>query len=191
MKRRSMLTPSPMADTLTGNCGDERTYDFHQTSPSNSIQSPETQRGEHHDQEMFCPCCGSRVSHGTSNGLSWSHNVETCRLVNLALSDMGIGLDRPIRVNIYRTPGPLKGYYSLTDPHTINISEEAYSRYPEYVIFHETKHLVDCVTKGWSEEETPDPFARALCAKHGFETPPQHANLELPQFPYTPWPHYV
>ena len=189
MKGRSILIP--LVGVRAENGAAERAYNFHQITPSNSLPSPETPGGEHFAQEVFCSCCGSRVAHGSSSGISWSHNVATCRLVNLALSDMGVCLDQPIRVNIYRAQGPLKGYYSSADPHTINISEEAYSRYPEYVIFHETKHLVDCVTKGWSEEDTPDPFARSLCVKHGFEAPPQHPNLEMSPFSYAAWPRYV
>jgi hypothetical protein len=155
-----------------------------------SIQNVEGMEAAHQEGQPFCPCCGSQVVRETYNGVSLFHNVETCRLVNLALSNMGISLDQPIRVDIYRNTGPLKGYYSPADPYTIHISEEAYSRYPEYVIFHETKHLVDCITRGWSEESTPDPFARSLCAKHGFGVPPPHPQFDQPQFSYAPWPRY-
>jgi hypothetical protein len=179
------------ASDMAGNGAPENEYNYLQTTPANSNQGPEGTRQGGQAEQLFCPCCGSHVIHETSNGLSWSHNVETCRLVNLALSDMEISLDQSIRVDIYRSSGPLKGYYSPADPYTIHVSEEAYSRYPEYVIFHETKHLVDCIMKGWSEEDTPDPFARSLCVKHGFGVPPPHPNFAPAQFSYAPWPRSV
>jgi len=137
-----------------------------------------------HDEASFCSTCGSPVSRKIDGGLTLSHNTVTCRLVNLALSEMGASFDEMIRVEIYPDSGPLKGYYSPYEPFTIHVAQEAYSLYPEYIIFHETKHLVDCVTKGWSEEETPDPFARNLCSKHGYKCPPPaptHQQL-APQF---------
>jgi hypothetical protein len=109
-----------------------------------------------------------------------SHNVETCRLVNIALAEMGASYAQFIRVSIYHHTGPLKAFYSPSDPYTIHISDQAYSQYPHYTIFHETKHLVDCMTKGWSEEGTPDTFARSLCEKYGFRCPPPHHHYEHP-----------
>ena len=123
-----------------------------------------------------CPSCGMPITAGVTNGLSWSHNVETCRLVNLALAEMRVSFDQVIRVNVYEHSGPLRGYYHQADPYTIHVSDYARSLFPEYIIFHEIKHLVDCLTKGWSEEGTPDPFARSLCAKYGFIVPPPHQH---------------
>jgi len=106
-----------------------------------------------------------------------THNPRTCKLLNIVLAELNFTLEQEIRVEIYPGTGPLRGYYSTSDPYAIHISEEAYSRYPEYIIFHETKHLVDCLTKGWSEEGTPDRFARGLCIKYGYDPPPLHAQL--------------
>jgi hypothetical protein len=104
-----------------------------------------------------------------------THNPETCQLVNLVLREMGVVLGHPILVQIYQGTGPLGGFYATMDPYTIHVSEDAYTRFKEYIIFHETKHMVDCLTKGWSEEGTPDAFARALCFKYGYAwPPPQH-----------------
>lgn len=138
-----------------------------------------------------CPSCGSPIVLGTTKGLSWSHNVETCRLVNIALSELGVSVGQFILVDVYSSSGPLKGYYFPADPYTIHVSEEAYSQFPQYIIFHETKHLVDCLTKGLSDENTPDPFARSLCAKYGFRCPPphQHYNWMNPYgTPFGAWP---
>jgi hypothetical protein len=133
---------------------------------------PEQLGSELHGELGNCPTCGTPLTSYSSRNRSWTHNTETCRLVNLALSEMGVSFDRPIRIEIYQNPGPLKGYYATVDPFTIHISEEAYGLFPEYMVFHETKHLVDCLTKGWSEEGSPDPFARQLCMRHGFRCPP-------------------
>jgi hypothetical protein len=113
----------------------------------------------------------------TSGGEIISHNPRTCQIVNIVLNEVGLSVQPQIRVEIYPAAGSLRGYYSTADPYTIHISEEAYSQYPEYIIFHETKHLVDCLTKGWSEEGTPDTFARELCLKYGFRPPPQPAGF--------------
>lgn len=146
--------------------------------------SPE-RRIEKTDQG-FCSTCGSPISTGAEGEYSSFHNTATCRLVNLALGEMGASFDQMIRVMVYPNSGPLKGYYSPFEPFTIHVAEEAYSLYPEYIIFHETKHLVDCLTKGWSEEETPDPFARNLCAKYGFRSPPPMPHNPMPQTSYQP-----
>jgi hypothetical protein len=133
--------------------------------------------------EGFCPTCGNPIVTRTDVGQTSYHNATTCRLVNLALAEMGASFDQMIRIEVYPDWGPLKGYYSPLDPYTIHVAEEAYSRFPEYIIFHETKHLVDCLRKGWSEEETPDPFARNLCARHGYGCPPGPPNQPvMPQF---------
>lgn len=126
------------------------------------------------DDQVACPSCGMPICSYSTEGLSWSHNSETCHLVNIALAEVGVGFDQFIRVSISPHIGPLKGYYSVADPFTIHISDQAYSQFPEYIIFHETKHLVDCLMKGWSEEGTPDSFARSLCAKYGFRCPPHN-----------------
>lgn len=102
-----------------------------------------------------------------------THNPETCRLVNIALSELGVHVDQPIRINIYPGAGPLRGFYFTADPYTIHVSEDAYAQLREYIIFHETKHLVDCLRFGRSEELTPDSFARSLCAKYGYSYPPE------------------
>lgn len=130
------------------------------------------------NDKTSCPSCGMPIGSYSTDGLSWSHNSETCRLVNIVLAEVGVSFDQFIRVNIYAHFGPLKGYYSPADPLTIHISDQAYSQFPEYIIFHETKHLVDCLTKGWSEEGTPDSFARSLCAKHGFRCPPHNQDYD-------------
>jgi hypothetical protein len=103
-----------------------------------------------------------------------SHNSETCRLVNLVLGELGVSFAHMLRVEIYYGAGPLRGFYFTADPYTIHISEGAYSEYREYIIFHETRHLVDCLTMGQSEEVTPDRFARYLCAKYGYAYPPDN-----------------
>lgn len=125
-----------------------------------------------------CPSCGRPITSTSTAGETLTHNPVTCRLVNIALKEMSVVLEHPIRVEIYPGTGPLGGFYATTDPYTIHISDDAYTRFPEYIIFHETKHLVDCLTKGWSEEGTPDPFARSLCVRHGYRWPP-------PQYPIT------
>jgi hypothetical protein len=139
--------------------------------------TPDTHRP---NQELVklsnCPTCGTMITSQAKRNLQFTHNADTCRLVNLVLTELGVSFEQSVSVSIYETPGPLKGFYSPAEPYTIHVSDEAYSRFPEYVIFHEAKHMVDCVTKGWSEEETPDPFARALCAKFGFKCPPPHPH---------------
>ena len=130
----------------------------------------------------FCPTCGVPLSETHTQDESVTHNAETCRLVNLVLSELGVSLERTIRVDIYPGAGPLRGFYFTADPYSIHISEEAYSELREYIIFHETKHLVDCLTIGRSEEVTPDHFARALCVKYGYRCP--HENDGLPWFAY-------
>ncbi len=77
-----------------------------------------------------------------------THNPQTCRLVNLVLMEIGLGLEHQIRVEIYPGSGPLGGFYSTADPYTIHVSDDAYAHFPEYIIFHEAKHLIDCLTKG-------------------------------------------
>jgi hypothetical protein len=124
-----------------------------------------------------CPCCGMALISCTNQSELITHNPRTCELLNLVLAEFDFSLEQQIRVEIYPGAGPLRGYYSTSDPYAIHISEEAYLRYPEYIIFHETKHLVDCLTKGWSEEGTPDKFARDLCLKYGYNPPPLHAGL--------------
>ena len=130
------------------------------------------------DQPRLCYCCGMPLSSTRTRDWIWIHNPRTCRLVNIALSEMGVSLDHLVRVEIYPSLGPLKGYYALTDPYTIHISEDAYLLFPEYTIFHETKHLIDCLTKGWSEEESPDEWARSLCLRYGFRFPPPQQYVE-------------
>jgi len=125
----------------------------------------------------FCSTCGNPITLSTQGEYSSFHNAATCRLVNLALVEMEVSIDQTIRVVVYPYWGPLKGYYSTAEPLTIHVAEETYSHFPEYIIFHETKHLVDCLTKGWSEEGTPDPFARHLCAKYDFPCPPPHQHI--------------
>jgi len=134
--------------------------------------------------EGFCSTCGNPIMKRTKAGQTTYHNATTCKLVNLALAEMGASFNQMIRIEVYPNSGPLKGYYSPFDPYTIHVAEEAYSRFPEYIIFHETKHLVDCLTKGWSEEDSPDPFARNLCARYGYECPPPGPPNQsmMPQF---------
>jgi hypothetical protein len=129
-----------------------------------------------------CPTCGGPLSETHTRDESVTHNVETCRLVNLVLSELGISLEQTIRVDIYPGAGPLRGFYFTADPYSIHISEEAYSQLREYIIFHETKHLVDCLTIGRSEEITPDNFARSLCIKYGYTCP--HGEPATPWFAY-------
>jgi len=112
-----------------------------------------------------------------------THNPETCRLLNLVLTELGVRIPRMIRINIYPGAGPLRGFYFTADPYAINISEEAYAQIREYIIFHETKHMVDCLQFGRSEEVTPDRFARSLCLKYGYKCPPEN--------PVTPWSAYA
>jgi hypothetical protein len=123
-----------------------------------------------------CPTCGMPLTSSVSQDEMQTHNPQTCRLVNLVLMEMGVVLEQQIRVEIYPAYGPLRGFYTTIDPYAIHISDEAYSQFPEYIIFHETKHLVDCLTKGWSEEGTPDEFARSLCTKYGYAWPPPHQH---------------
>ena len=112
-----------------------------------------------------------------------THNPETCRLVNLVLSELGVRIPQTIRINVYPGAGPLRGFYFTGDPYTVHISEDAYSNLREYVIFHETKHLVDCLQFGRSEEVTPDHFARTLCLKYGYRCPAEDS--------VGPWPAYA
>lgn len=121
---------------------------------------------------MACPSCGMPLTSSLNTEEMLTHNPHTCRLVNLVLREMGVGLEHQIRVEIYPGTGPLGGFYTTVDPYTIHISDDAYTHFPEYIIFHETKHLADCLTKGWSEEGTPDNFARSLCVKYGYRWPP-------------------
>jgi hypothetical protein len=130
-----------------------------------------------------CPTCGEPLSETHTVDESVTHDVETCRLVNLVLSELGVSLEQPIRVDIYPGAGPLRGFYFTADPYSIHVSEEAYSQLREYIIFHETKHLVDCLTIGRSEEITPDQFARSLCIKYGYKCPIGD--------PATPWFAYA
>jgi hypothetical protein len=137
-----------------------------------------------HNHQVNCPCCGLLVESRRTRDRIWRHNVQTCKLVNLALSESGIAVHQLIQVDVYVGHGPLTGYYSLSDPYTIHISEDAYSLFPEYTIFHEIKHMVDCLMKGSSEEGSPDPWARALCIRYGFRYPPPHQHLSHHAFGY-------
>jgi len=122
-------------------------------------------------EQVACPSCGAPISHTVTSDETITHNSETCRLVNLVLAELGISFGQMIRVEVYPGAGPLRGFYFTADPYTIHISEGAYSDYREYIIFHETKHLVDCLTRGQSEEVSPDMFARYLCRKYGYRIP--------------------
>ena len=123
--------------------------------------------------DFKCPTCAAPLSKIKDRYVCVIHNPETCRLVNLVLSELGVEVRQRVRVNIYSGAGPLKGFYFTGDPYTIHISEEAYAQLREYIIFHETKHLVDCLKFGRSEELTPDRFARLLCVKYGYRCPPE------------------
>jgi hypothetical protein len=127
-----------------------------------------------------CPSCGTPISEAFTQDEVVSHNSETCRLVNLVLADLGVSFGHMIRVEIYPGAGPLRGFYFTADPYTIHISESAYSEYREYIVFHETKHLVDCLIRGQSEEVTPDRFARYLCIRYGYSCPPDNLISGLP-----------
>jgi len=127
-----------------------------------------------------CPSCGVPMSDSTTPDEAIAHNSETCRLVNLVLGELGVSFAHMLRVEIYYGTGPLRGFYFTADPYTIHISEGAYLEYREYIIFHETKHLVDCLTKGQSEEVTPDHFARYLCIKYGYACPPANPASACP-----------
>jgi hypothetical protein len=143
-------------------------------------------RGEADGRELdakTCPVCSAPISSTKGQHEQLTHNPETCRLVNLVLLELGITIPETIRINIYPGAGPLQGFYFTADPYTIHISEEAYTRLREYVIFHEIKHLVDCLRFGRSEELTPDRFARALCLKYGYNCPPES--------PTPPWFTYA
>jgi hypothetical protein len=129
-----------------------------------------------------CPVCATPLSETKNSREFVTHNPETCRLVNLALSELGVRIPQTIRINIYPSAGPLRGFYFTADPYTIHVSEEAYAQLREYSIFHETKHLVDCLQFGRSEELTPDRFARSLCIKYGYRCPPE--NPAPPWFAY-------
>jgi len=121
-----------------------------------------------------CPTCAAPLAE-TGDAYEYvRHNPETCRLVNLALFELGVEIRQTVRINIYPGAGPLRGFYFTGDPYTIHVSEEAYARLREYIIFHETKHLVDCLEFGRSEELTPDRFARSLCVKYGYGCPPEN-----------------
>ena len=129
-----------------------------------------------------CPTCAAPLSEVKGHHEFLVHNPETCRLVNLVLSELGVEVQETIRINIYQGAGPLRGFYFTGDPYTIHISEDAYAQLREYIIFHETKHLVDCLQFGRSEEVTPDRFARSLCEKYGYTCPPE--NYEGPWSAY-------
>jgi integrase len=128
-----------------------------------------------------CPTCAARLSDTKDRYEYVTHNPETCRLVNLVLSELGVRISETVRIQIYPGAGPLRGFYFTGDPYTIHISEEAYAQLLEYIIFHETKHLVDCLRFGRSEELTPDSFARSLCLKYGYRCPPEYGG---PWFAY-------
>lgn len=138
------------------------------------------------DSSKTCPSCGMPLTSQTNHNETVTHDPHTCQLVNLVLTEMRASIQKPIRVQIYTSPGPVRGFYSTADPFAIHISQEAYAQYREYIIFHETKHLVDCLTKGWSEEGTPDTFARNLCIKYGYNSPPQ-PNVVVLSAPPTQW----
>ena len=121
-----------------------------------------------------CPTCAAPLGETRDAYEYVRHNPETCRLVNLALFELGVEIRQTVRINIYPGAGPLRGFYFTGDPYTIHVSEEAYARLREYIIFHETKHLVDCLEFGRSEELTPDRFARSLCVKYGYGCPPEN-----------------
>ena len=129
-----------------------------------------------------CPTCKAPLSETRDRYEYVIHNAETCRLVNLALLELGVVIPQTVRIDIYPNAGPLTGFYFTGDPYTIHISEEAYAHLREYIIFHETKHLVDCLQFGRSEELTPDRFARSLCLKFGYKCPPE--NDAGPWFAY-------
>jgi hypothetical protein len=170
---------SKLGDTLRSSIPGYR-FIPNQDFKATGVQQPIVEK----DEEGFCSTCGKPIVKRNEGGQIAYHNASTCRLVNLALTEMGVSLDQMIRIEVYPDSGPLKGYYSPFDPYTIHVAEEAYSRFPEYIIFHETKHLVDCLTKGWSEEDTPDPFARNLCARYGYGCPPSGPPDQsiMPQF---------
>jgi hypothetical protein len=153
-------------------------YEFHSSALDESSGSREHLRESESEK---CPSCGTPLETGEAGQESWTHSAETCRLVNLVFMELGVSFEQFIRVQIYTASGPLRGYYTTLYPYTIHISDEAYMQFPEYIIFHETKHLVDCLTKGWSEEGTPDQFARSLCLKYGYRCPPasQHYDIAL------------
>ena len=121
----------------------------------------------------LCPICSSPIVETEEEFQKLTHNPVTCQLVNLALSELGVTIPYAVRINIYPGAGPLRGFYFTADPYTIHISEEAYAQLREYIIFHETKHLVDCLRFGRSEEVTPDQFARSLCLRYGYRCPPE------------------
>ena len=128
-----------------------------------------------------CPTCAAPLLDMKDRYEYVTHNPETCRLVNLVLSELGVRISEPVRIQIYPGAGPLRGFYFTGDPYTIHISEEAYAQLLEYIIFHETKHLVDCLRFGRSEELTPDSFARSLCLRYGYKCPPEYGG---PWFAY-------
>jgi hypothetical protein len=145
------------------------------------VQNAFINRGE--PEITLCPTCRTSILE-TENGYEQTnHNPGTCRLVNLALSELGVTIPQTVRINIYPGAGPLRGFYFTGDPYTIHISEDAYAQLKEYIIFHETKHLVDCLQFGRSEEITPDRFARMLCLKYGYAAPPED--------PVGPWFAYA
>jgi len=124
----------------------------------------------------ICPTCAAPLSETEDRYEYVTHNPKTCGLVNLVLSELGVRIPETVRIKIYPGAGPLRGFYFTGEPYTIHISEEAYGQVLEYIIFHETKHLVDCLRFGRSEELTPDSFARSLCLKYGYKCPPEYAG---------------
>jgi len=143
----------------------------------------QTRFGNHVEADLkTCPICKMPLSETRDRYEYVTHNAETCRLVNVALSELGVVIPQTVRINVYTNAGPLSGFYFTGDPYTIHISEEAYAHLREYTIFHETKHLVDCLQFGRSEELTPDRFARSLCLKFAYKCPPE--NYAGPWFAY-------
>ena len=106
-----------------------------------------------------CPTCGTPISEASTQEEDVSHNSETCRLVNLVLAELGVSFGHMIRVEIYPGRGHSEGSILRPTPIRFTSPRAQYSEYREYIVFHETKHLVDCLTRGQSEEVTPDRFS--------------------------------
>jgi hypothetical protein len=108
--------------------------------------------------------------------------------MNLAMSELGFQPRTRINIRIKNDGGPL-GAYTPYEPNTLTIDARVLNS-PDlaHVVFHETKHLVDCQRQGYSDEYSPNPFASSLCRKYGLHDPSQGIPMNVLQGMQAPQP---